>query len=987
MNKRRKLIAITMAIILALTFAPLTATALDLQQGVPTITVNSTTSTIYFGGQEWYVIGYNGTGIYTTAGNTDKVTLFLKTATAPYGAYDRYLFRSSGSDYDGSDLQIYLNEIVLNSMNTREKDLVNKRDTLDGIGGSNPTSPQALWPLSLTEYQTISNSAISSFINPYWLRTAANSNNVYYVPSNGSGYGAYIVTSYVSVRPAFSLDLSSVLFSSGTGTTNSKSSITTASGLVSTAVTSGAVKFTATTTDTAFLSLTCTDTTKRKVKAGDTVSFAYSNAQTAANKYVSCLIENNAGVLYYGKLETAAAGIAEFTVPDIPEGDYTIKLFNEQCNGVGSTDFASEPVSIPLEMEPKDFYEQIADYGQTNNDAVITVKDDLLLDKLVNIPSPAALGKTLTIKSADPAMPVTLKRGISGKLFTVSYGANLILENIIIDGDTATFPSNTGTLLELRGGKATIKDGTVLRNNRSNYGAGVEIGGEGTNDGELIMEGGKINNNTSLNSGGGAFVAFGGSFLMRGGEIKNNTANIGGGVLNDNVFVMTGGTIDSNTTTNEGGGLYANGSTLNRLGGTAKINNNTKGGVANNVYMLINKYIELATGEDAPGAGMEVGVHTHNNNNGIVVSSGAIASHAQYFFADEVGKQVGYENNQLVIFEPLSISGASVTQTNTLTYNGTAQKPLYIVEHSGDTLVEGTHYTLSVIPQINAGTYTATKTGIGKYKDSITSTFIIQKANQSKPKISGSNITRIQNDKPFRLNASGGESSGDYSFASSNAKVASIGADGLVSIKGIGTTNLTVKKLGDNNYNDSAVSESITLTVRPNPVSALKMQPSLYLVKGKSAKLTAAVQPFDAANKKVNYKSSNRKVATVTASGKVKAKKAGKVKITATSADGKKKSTCTVYVVSKPKALKKLSIKPAKLAMLTAGKTLQVKPKLSPAKATGIVPKYKSSNSAVASVDKAGVITAHKPGTAKITVTAGGKKKSFILSVSNNMAY
>jgi uncharacterized protein YjdB len=84
-------------------------------------------------------------------------------------------------------------------------------------------------------------------------------------------------------------------------------------------------------------------------------------------------------------------------------------------------------------------------------------------------------------------------------------------------------------------------------------------------------------------------------------------------------------------------------------------------------------------------------------------------------------------------------------------------------------------------------------------------------------------------------------------------------------------------------------------------------------------------------------------------------------------------------VVSKAQKLKSLAaFKPAKLLV---GKTLQVKPKLNPKKATSIVPKYKSSNTKVAVVDKVGVITALKAGKTKITVTAGAKKKSFTLTV------
>ncbi|MBQ9014992.1 MAG: Ig-like domain-containing protein [Firmicutes bacterium] len=66
--------------------------------------------------------------------------------------------------------------------------------------------------------------------------------------------------------------------------------------------------------------------------------------------------------------------------------------------------------------------------------------------------------------------------------------------------------------------------------------------------------------------------------------------------------------------------------------------------------------------------------------------------------------------------------------------------------------------------------------------------------------------------------------------------------------------------------------------------------------KGKKKTLKATVSPSNAANKAVTWKSSNKKVATVTSKGVVKAKKKGKATITVTTKDGKKKATCKITV-------------------------------------------------------------------------------------------
>ncbi len=67
----------------------------------------------------------------------------------------------------------------------------------------------------------------------------------------------------------------------------------------------------------------------------------------------------------------------------------------------------------------------------------------------------------------------------------------------------------------------------------------------------------------------------------------------------------------------------------------------------------------------------------------------------------------------------------------------------------------------------------------------------------------------------------------------------------------------------------------------------------LTLKKGKSFRLKVTLAPADSQDK-ITYKTSNKKIATVSKTGKIKAKKKGKVKITVIS--GKKKAVCTVKV-------------------------------------------------------------------------------------------
>ena len=84
----------------------------------------------------------------------------------------------------------------------------------------------------------------------------------------------------------------------------------------------------------------------------------------------------------------------------------------------------------------------------------------------------------------------------------------------------------------------------------------------------------------------------------------------------------------------------------------------------------------------------------------------------------------------------------------------------------------------------------------------------------------------------------------------------------------------------------------------------------VYVAKGKKVKITTIVKvkPNKKANKKVTYKSANKKIATVSAKGVVKGVKAGKTKITITSKKNKKKKTVLKFYVKKA-AVKKLKIK------------------------------------------------------------------------------
>lgn len=126
---------------------------------------------------------------------------------------------------------------------------------------------------------------------------------------------------------------------------------------------------------------------------------------------------------------------------------------------------------------------------------------------------------------------------------------------------------------------------------------------------------------------------------------------------------------------------------------------------------------------------------------------------------------------------------------------------------------------------------------------------------------------------------------------------------------------------------------------------------------------------------KVTYSSSNKKVATVSSKGVIKAKKAGTAKITVKS--GKKKVVVTVKVTG-VKTTNLSGVPAAK--NVSKGKSFKIKAIATP-KNTDEKITFKSSNKKVATVTSKGVVKGLKKGAATITVQSGSKKMTCKVTV------
>ena len=179
------------------------------------------------------------------------------------------------------------------------------------------------------------------------------------------------------------------------------------------------------------------------------------------------------------------------------------------------------------------------------------------------------------------------------------------------------------------------------------------------------------------------------------------------------------------------------------------------------------------------------------------------------------------------------------------------------------------------------------------------------------------------------------------------------------------------------------------LPVSAVPVISVSLNKnSLELSLGKSETLVATIYPDNATNKSVTWSSSNPSVATVSATGEVKAKAIGTTIITVRTNDGGKTATCSVTVTAEIISVTGVSISPNSLSM-AIGDTQTLFAKITPTDATDITVSWSSSNTLVADVSSSGIVTAKAVGTTTVTARTndGGLTASCVVSVIDVTKY
>jgi len=327
--------------------------------------------TVYYGinGENpiaWRVISCDGEGNEYMK-QTGVMTLFPSDLLATDKQFNSDSQAQTANDYAGSDLQSAVNGLFSSLFSEKEQKAVISR-SLDvgdysvdypystGVSGSETSG--YLWPLSTAEAYTMPSSTFRSAEGTWWLRSPGviDSTAAFVNDSGLIGYEGMPVDNARGIRPAFNLDLSSVLFTSAASVSDG--------GKVSDGVGPDALTT---------VSSNLGSEWKLTIKDGDHADFAvstvtpgensvtveYKNAEDGQNEYISAIItdkpitEKDAAIKYYGRIAQAAAANSSVTINTagkLGENDH-LYVFNEQYNGDKKTDYASAltevaPVSI-----------------------------------------------------------------------------------------------------------------------------------------------------------------------------------------------------------------------------------------------------------------------------------------------------------------------------------------------------------------------------------------------------------------------------------------------------------------------------------------------------------------------------------------------------------------------------------------------------------------------------------------------------------------
>ena len=362
---KKRILSILLCLCMAACMLPTVAFAADtgkaIQLGTDALSkkVNTATApTVYFGQDHgnnpgaWRVIGYDGNDVTSAQGD---MTL-LAAGTMGVTAFNSVAY---SDEYAPSELKTAIDTLAA-KLTTEENAAVKKRTLTSGSYDGENTDCVAgdqvdnavFWPLSIAEalavnqdLRTVDKKNTNWAMYYWWLRSPGEpSFSAAIVDGSGEVFdnGMHHISEKYGVRPAFNLNLNSVLFTSAAVGGKPDGGLTPIS-----EYTGNEWKLTLLDNSRNFA---VTETTASG-NPGDPLTLHYSGATTGTNEYISVILADNSGAKYYGRVAqpTEATGTVEIEIPsDLAPGSYTLKVFSEQYNGDRKTDYASNFTNIAL---------------------------------------------------------------------------------------------------------------------------------------------------------------------------------------------------------------------------------------------------------------------------------------------------------------------------------------------------------------------------------------------------------------------------------------------------------------------------------------------------------------------------------------------------------------------------------------------------------------------------------------------------------------
>ncbi len=558
---------------------------------------------------------------------------------------------------------------------------------------------------------------------------------------------------------------------------------------------------------------------------------------------------------------------------------------------------------------------------------------------------------------------------ISGGTVTAHGGCNAAGIGGGDDGDSGNINISDGTVTAHGGCNAagigggyygdaeeiTITGGTVNAYSYSEGISGAGIGG-GTSGsgGKIIIEGGTVSAYATNSSDGtpgagigcGAYGS-GAEILITGGTINATStspgAAIGGSIYCSDVSVtITGGTIIANgDASGIGSGFYSSNCSVT-INGNAKVT-------------ATGRLFGIGVGENSPGCTVTIGgsaqVTATGGDNGAGIGSFGdgvdVTINGGEVFASGGTMDIGHGN--------------SGTDEGTLTISGDSA-----VFFENDTFPTPTtsHTYFSTLPSDANGEIYGVKLpsgwteASGYYSDTI-ALLVEYDSNGALGTEPDDAIKLMAESLTFTAEYADYLSYTGATFVKWNTEADGSGTDIFPAFTYTAYTDITLYAI----WNKTMI--SLTLD-----------KSSLSLTQDESYKLTASYTPSDA-NSTIFWISSDNSVATVDQSGNVKAIGEGSVTITAST--GAREATCTVTVSKK--SVSSISLNYGKQSMYV-GDVFALSAVVLPEDATNKSIKWTTSDSSVAKVTSAGLVSAIGKGTCTITAAADGVSDSCTVSVS-----